>query len=219
MLKSMKKNLIVLIMLQLLLFSNAFSVHGEIPVIASRVSVITEISVIIYSGDINPNKTLFSIDVVVEILNRDDENQTVIDLADIVPKVYINASFVNQSLEIEPINMYHSIGMEYNYLPGITREYETLEFYINQSSLTQLPDGNYSLFRPTNTASKLGYVDPAEILLTNITVTSGTMTFSYPDFVIYSIPEVNSELTITLAVAFLISCAILVVRRRRTKIN
>jgi hypothetical protein len=215
----MEKSLIVLIILQLLLFSNALSVHGELPVIASRVSVITEISVILYSGDIHPNKTLFSIDVVVEILNRDDEDQTVIDLDDCYPKAYINASFANQSLVIEPIGLCLNEGMFYNYRPGITREYETTEFYINQSSLTQLPDGNYSLLRPINTASKLGYVDPAEILLTNITVTSGTMNFSYPYFEIYSIPEISTELTITLAVAFLLSCAILVVRRRRTTID
>lgn len=214
----MEKYLIVLIMIPLLLFSSIFSVNGEVPVIASRVSKINENIDIIISGDhYNPNKTLFEMSLEVEILNRDNKNQTVIELD--IPEyvVQINASFVNQSLELEQLGMVIDEGASYIYPSGITKENGSILFYINQSGLSQLPDGNYTLWRPINTASSLGWVAPAEVLLTNITVISGVMNIYYADFVIYTLPELSSEISIVLVITLLISCAILVVNRRRTK--
>jgi len=216
--KSMERYLIALIIIPLLLFSSVFSVYGEVPVIASRVSKINENIDIINSGDhYNPNKILFEMSLEAETLNRDDENQTVIELY--IPEyvVQINASLVNQSLELEQLGLVLNEGASYTYPPGITKENGSILFYINQSGLSQLPDGNYTLWRPINTASSLGWVDPAEVLLTNITVISGAMNISYADFVIYTLSELSSEITISLVITFLISCAILVVNRRRTK--
>ncbi len=224
----MEKFLIVTIIIQLFLFTNVVSVYAEQPVIASRIAVISEISIIIYSNaNYDPNSSLFSINTMVEILNRDDKNQTVTELADCYPKVQIIASFANQSLGIVPIRICLDMGTYYSYPPGITKEYETIMFYINQTGLTQLPDGNYTLGRPINTASSLGYVDPAEVLLTNISVNADIMNIAYPNFTNitnYTIPEnhntdeVSFPLAISLVIISLITYTINIFKRRRTKI-
>ena len=77
MIKPLERTVLVLIIFQLLLFSSSFSVYGEVPVIASRVSTVMEIAVIIHSEHNKPNNTLFSMKVAVEILNRDNKNYTV----------------------------------------------------------------------------------------------------------------------------------------------
>ncbi len=202
--KYIQKTVVLVIVIQILLFQNCYLVKSEVPVIASRVSGISEISRIIYSENTLPNKTMFSMNVASEILNRDSENYTVIDLADCWPKVIINATFVNQAFELEEDIMCQSTIMHYSYHPGITHEYEKIEFYINQSDLTQLPDGNYTLFRPVNTASSLGWVDPAEILLTRIEVSSGDIKIIYPDFVVFTIPELSNVITISFVLSSIV---------------
>jgi len=94
--KLLGKLLIIIVMIQILIFHSVLSVKGEQPVLASRISEITEITS--SEPDDNPlfeNYTSFKIKAEVEILNRADENQTVIspDL-----KLMINATLVNQSL-------------------------------------------------------------------------------------------------------------------------
>ncbi|MHA1668595.1 MAG: hypothetical protein ACTSUR_08055 [Candidatus Heimdallarchaeaceae archaeon] len=196
-------------------FSSVLTVTGFQPIVSSRVSKILEVKVLTgyYS---EPNKTLFGISTEVEILNRAEENQTVVDVNNLNCKVFINASFVNQSLAIEPISFGYPAFMYYSYPPGITVEYEQLKFNINQVGLSRLPDGNYTLWRPINTAYPQVNFTTAEALLTNITVVSGIMNISYPNFTMYTIPELNSTFTLPVVVIFLFSCVVTIVRRKKT---
>ncbi len=156
--------------------------------------------------------------VVVEILNRESENYTVIDLSDCWPKVSINATFANQSFELEEHIMYHATVMYYDYRPGITWEYHKFDFYINQSDLSQLPDGNYTLFRPINTASSLGWVEPAEILLTKIEVNTGKIAIFYPEFVVFTIiPELNKIMTTAITFGVIILWGIWLRKRKKNE--
>ncbi len=150
--KSKKKILIGITVIQLLLFSNIIQANGVIPVIASRISKISEIKVDDDLRYLRPNHTLFSFDAEVEILNRDDENQTVTEVGDFDPKVRICASLVNQSIEMIQEVSYFTGWNDFTYSPGITTEYEPIRVYINQSGLPHLPDGNYTLDRPINTS-------------------------------------------------------------------
>ena len=213
------KFLVVTLITSILIFPSVLSVSGDEPIIASRISEITEISVITDPNYNKPNTTLFSNNVTVEILNRDDENQTVTEVADCYPKVCINASFVNQSLELGPIALCDDLGTDFTYSPNITTEYEIVRFYINQSGLSQLPDGNYTLGRPINTASKYGVGEPAEVLLTFIRVISGAINITYTNFTIQTPPEVSLAFSSQLVTIFLISSAILVIKRKRTKVH
>ncbi|MCE7741495.1 MAG: hypothetical protein GOP50_03465 [Candidatus Heimdallarchaeota archaeon] len=215
--KIKKRKIFCVFLLLLLLLQGLLRVNGEIPVIASRVSGIIEISLVLFSGDIGPNKTLFNINVGVEVLNRETENYTGIDLSDCWPKVLINATFVNQSFELEQDIMCHATGMYYDYRPGITREYEKFEFYINQSDLTRLPDGNYTLWRPINTASSLGWVDPAEVLYTKIEISSGDLDIFYPDFGVFTIPELSIIFPLTLITTTVTLWVILLHRKRKDR--
>ena len=214
-----KKILIGIIIIQLLLFSNMIQANGDIPVIASRISKISEIKV----GDdpdlLGPNHTHFSFDVEVEILNRDDENQTVTEAADCDPKVRIYASLVNQSIEMIALRSCASEFTDFTYSPGITIEYEPINVYINQSGLSHLPDGNYTLDRPINAAYKYGVGEPAEVLLTFFQIISGIINITYTNFTVLTLPEETSAFSIQLTIMFLISIIILVVRRKRTKVN
>ncbi|MHA1708054.1 MAG: hypothetical protein ACTSUF_10375 [Candidatus Heimdallarchaeaceae archaeon] len=195
---------------------STITVAGSRPIVSSRVSNILEIKVLTgyYS---EPNKTLFGINTEVEILNRAEENQTVVELSDFSPKVFINASFVNQSLMIEQISFAHATIMYYSYPPGISIEYEQLKFLINQEGLSTLPDGNYTLWRPINTAYPQVNFTTAEALATNITVDSGIMSISYPNFTMYTIPELNSAYSLLIVVTVIFSFAIAIVRRRKIK--
>ncbi|MHA1346994.1 MAG: hypothetical protein ACTSVO_13710 [Candidatus Heimdallarchaeaceae archaeon] len=217
--KSKKKILIGIIIIQLLLFSNILQANGDIPVIASRVSKISEIKVDDDPRYLLPNHTLFSFDAEVEILNRGDENQTVTELGDFDPKVRIYASLVNQSIEMIQDASYFTGGTEFTYSPGITTEYEPIRVYINQTGLSHLPDGNYTLDRPINTASKYGTGEPAEVLLTFFQMISGIINITYTNFTVLTLPEETSAFSIQLTTMFLISIAILVVRRKRTKVH
>jgi len=165
-----------------------------------------------------PNHTLFSFDAEAEILNRDDENQTVVEVGDFDPKGRIYASLVNQSLEMIQEVSYFTGGTDFTYSPGITTEYEPGRLYINQSGLSHLPDGNYTLDRPINTAYKYGVGEPAEVLLTFFQMISGIINITYANFTVLILPEETSAFSIQLTTIFLISIAILVVRRKRAKV-
>ncbi|MHA1829538.1 MAG: hypothetical protein ACTSX6_12940 [Candidatus Heimdallarchaeaceae archaeon] len=217
--KTIKKISISMIFVVLFLFFEGFVAFGDVPVIASRISKIDENFSIHSSGRYyKPNNTLFSLNIEEEILNRAGENQTVVEAADCDTKACINASFVNQSLEMEPIGLCLNIPAYYTYPPGITKEYETIMFYINQTGLTQLPDGNYTLGRPINTAAKYGFGEPAEVLVTRISIIDGVWNISYPNFTVYPVPELSSTITLPVVVTFLFSYAIAVVRRRKRRI-
>jgi len=177
--RKLGKILVIAIIIHLIVFQIILSVHGDLPVVASRISGISNISVI--ADHSAPNDTLFGISVEVEILNRADENQTVIELSDFRPNVFINATFVNQSLEIDPLACAHATIMRYSYQPGITSEGSLVKFYINQANLTYLPDGNYTLWRLINTAYIINNITSEE-LPAIITVSSGIVNITYIDF-------------------------------------
>ena len=128
--KEASKFLTISLVVCILMFPYGVFVKGEQPTIASRISEISEIS-IIQDSDLNePNTTLFGINVTVEILNKAAENQTVTELNDYFPMVFINASFENQSLELERFGYVHPTIMKYTYQPGITVENSYIMFYI-----------------------------------------------------------------------------------------
>ncbi len=182
--KILEKFLIVSILIPMLIFPTALSVNGDQPVIASRISRISYITVITDPDFYRSNNTLFGIEAEVEILNRDTENQTVIELSDLTSKVLINASFVNQSLEIKQRVYAHATIMHYSYQPGITVEHAFIKFYINQTGLFHLPDGNYTLWRPIyiGTVFNPDDITPGEQLITVITMASGVMNITHSLF-------------------------------------
>ncbi|MCE7739774.1 MAG: hypothetical protein KAU62_08645 [Candidatus Heimdallarchaeota archaeon] len=200
--KNKKKILIGITLIQLLLYSNVFSVYGELPVIASRISEIIEVTVLTDSAYNTPNNTVFGIDTKVEILNRDTKNQTVVEDAICYPKVNFNATLVNQSLEIERISAgCLDIFAMYYYQPNITIEYDIMKLYVNQTGLNHLPDGNYTLWRYIEYGSTVVDGTPGEILLTLINMNSGIMNVTYSYF---DNPHTNEvSLTVMFPIAFL----------------
>ncbi|MCE7739803.1 MAG: hypothetical protein KAU62_13740 [Candidatus Heimdallarchaeota archaeon] len=201
--KKIGKFLTISLIVLTLLLPYTMVVEGEESTIASRISEISEVSVLHNSYFSEPNTTLFDINVTVEILNKEAENQTVTEISDYIPKVFINASLENQSLEFERLGYVHSTVMKYTYQPGITVEYSYVVFYINQTDLDQLPNGNYTLWRPINTAYQWLNTTKAEVLMTIITVTSGVLNITYMDFD-YNPTEVTSTSFMTPIVFFLL---------------
>ena len=205
------------------IFPTALSVNGDQPVIASRISRIIYISVITDPDFYKPNNTLFGIEAEVEILNRDTENQKVIELSDLTTKVFINASFVNQSLEIEQIVYAHATIMHYSYQPGITVEHTFIRAYINQTGLSHLPDGNYTLWRPIEMGTNINDIAPGEQLITVITMKSGIMNITHSLFDIIEQPteqptdEVKFSPIISLVFISLSSYVIIVILRRKSR--
>jgi hypothetical protein len=221
--KLLEKFLVVSIIIPMLIIPTALSVNGDQPVIASRISRIIYITVITDPDFYKSNNTLFGIEVDVEILNKDTENQTVIELSDFTTKVLINASFVNQSLVIEQIIYAHATIMHYSYQPGITVEHDLILFYINQTGLSHLPDGNYTLWRPIDIGTVFNPNDiaPGEQLITVITMKSGTMNITHSYFDIIEQPteqptdEVNFPLIYSLAFISIFSYVVTVFFRRK----
>ncbi|NPD89636.1 MAG: hypothetical protein HGN29_13035 [Asgard group archaeon] len=221
MFKLLEKFLILIVIIQLLILSNVLAVTGNQPVIASRISEISEIAII----DLNyqSSSTLFGIKTKVEILNRAEENQTVSVGVDCYPKVLISAVFVDQLLELEQWIWCLDMSKIYSYPPGITVEYEVVQFYINQKGLSQLPDGNYTLCRPIS----------GEQFPTIIIVNSGIIKIIYHSFYYNRTEEVSSDtqtpdqttddtnflLTSPLVFIFLLSFLINVYKRRKTITN
>lgn len=186
----------------LLLIGACANISGFQPIISSRVSKVLEITKIASNQE---NKTVFQIDVEVEILNRANENQTVYELSDFNPKVFINAKFVNSSLTLEQFVAAQVTIVSYTYPPGITNETATIEFYINASGLEQLPDGNYTLWREINTAYPFVNETTAEAKLTNITVIDGQIEIYYPEF------DFVTQTTVETSFTFLVPTIIAVV--------
>ncbi|NPD88907.1 MAG: hypothetical protein HGN29_09280 [Asgard group archaeon] len=190
--KLLEKLLIASILIQLLILPNVFVAIGDQPVIASRIAEISEIAII--DQNYRSSSTLFGIKTDVEILNRGEENQTITESVELIPKIFINVSFVDKSLKLISLVWCHDMFMHYSYAPGITVEYEFIQFHINQTDLTQLPDGNYTLWRPIpiNTDVRLGNVI-GEAFPTVINVDGGILTIIYHSFY-YTYPEeVNTE--------------------------
>ena len=167
----------------IVVFPSDLVVSGDKPIIASRISEIIEVTVITDPDYYKPNTTLFRIETEVEILNRDTKNQTVVEDAVCYPKVNLNATLVNQSLEIDRISSCMDMFAMYYYQPNITVEYDFMRFYINQTCLSHLPDGNYTLWRYIEFGSAaVGIGTPGEILLTSISMNSGIMNVTYSYF-------------------------------------
>ncbi|UJG43287.1 MAG: hypothetical protein K9W46_13055 [Candidatus Heimdallarchaeum endolithica] len=189
--KLLGKLLILILLLPILIFHCVLSIKGSQPVLFSRISEITEIT--ISESTDNPlfeNYTAFKIEAEVEILNRADENQTVIspDL-----KLMINATLFNQSLKLVVEAMGSCMVTYDTYSPGITIENHFLKFYINQTDLTYLPDGNYTLWRPIN---------EGEELPTIIIIKSGIMNITYSSFGNQETEAVNFSLLSPLMLFF-----------------
>ncbi|MHA1220046.1 MAG: hypothetical protein ACTSO5_15405 [Candidatus Heimdallarchaeaceae archaeon] len=180
-----------ILLIHFIVISSTVLVSGYQPVITSRISEVSEIAVIADPYN-DPNATLFGITVTVEILNRAEENQTVIELSDFFPKVFINATLTNQSLEFEFLAYAHATIMIYYYQPGITVEHSYVRFYINQTGLSKLPDGNYTLWRPINTAYIINNITTTK-LPTIITMNSGVMNINYTNFTNYTPTQTNTD--------------------------
>ena len=200
--KLLRKFLITSVIIGIVVFPSELMVSGEKPVIASRVSEIIDVTVIIDPDYYKPNNTLFGIETEVEILNRDTKNQTVVEAAICYPKVNLNATLVNQSLEIDRISSCMDMFAIYYYQPNITVEYDFMRFYINQTGLSHLPDGNYTLWRYIEYGSAaVGIGTPGEMLLTFISMDSGNMNVAYSYF---DNPHTN-EVSLTLMYSIMFS--------------
>ncbi len=197
----MRNFLITSVIICIVVFPSELVVSGEKPVIASRVSEIIEVTVITEPDYYKPNNTVFGIETEVEILNRDTKNQTVVEDGICYPKVNINATLVNQSLEIDLIAYCLDMSAMYYYQPNITIEYDIMRFYINQTGLSHLPDGNYTLWRYIEYGPTTVDGTPGEILLTFISMNSGIMNVTYSYF---DNPHTNEvSLTVMFPIAFL----------------
>ena len=131
--RSLEKLSILMVLVSLLMFPKISSTLSEQPFIASRVSEISEILTIPNPEYTEPQTSSFAIKLEVEILNRDDKNQTTVELCDHYPKVFINASFVNKTLELQQQGLCLDVITFTPYSPGITVEKDTVTFYINQA--------------------------------------------------------------------------------------
>ena len=211
-----KKMLLIIMFLQLLLFPSALIVKGEHTIISSRVSLISDITINSYPNFFRPNTTQFSLNATVEILNRDDKNQSVIESSDISPKVCINASFVNQSLRLEIRGISHETIMDYSYLPGITVENHPMIFYINQTDLHYLPDGNYTFWRPINMVTQISDMTPGEALIAIIHMNSGIMNITYTQFD-YN-PTQQSNFSISLPLSMLLLVILVIHKKKKRKL-
>ncbi|MCE7739021.1 MAG: hypothetical protein GPJ50_06560 [Candidatus Heimdallarchaeota archaeon] len=199
--KLLRKFLITSVIICIVVFPSELVVSGEKPVIASRISEIIEVAVITDPDYYKPNATLFGIETEVEILNRDTKNQTVVEVAICYPKVHFKATLVDQSLEIERISSCLDMSAMYSYQPNITVEYDFMRFYINQTGLSHLPDGNYTLNRYIEYGSSTVNGTPGEMLLTYISMNSGIMNVTYNYF---DNPHTNEvSLTVMFPIAFL----------------
>ena len=178
--KSFEKFLTITLIFQIL-FLPISSTSGYHSIITTRVSKINEIIPNV-SGPYQPNSTLFGIEVEVEILNQNDENQTIIELTDLNSDVLINASFVNQTLQLDQLLYGAAVITQYYYKLGITVECDLVKFYINQSCLSQLPDGNYTLWRPILLKDSSGNITEGESLSTIISIHDGIMNTTYSSF-------------------------------------
>jgi hypothetical protein len=139
---------VLLLFISFLVFSNTLSANGEQPVFSSRISEISEIIVKSTSNLDKPHITEFAIRTKVEILNSGEENNSYTESCIYYPRIRINAVFVNKSLGLSQIIWCGEMVSTYTYPPGITEELEEIRFYINQTGLTQLPDGNYTIYFP-----------------------------------------------------------------------
>ncbi len=206
--KLLKSYFIIIGIITLIIVPSMVAVIGEEPFLTSRISEITEITNSLDSDnpDYFANYTKFRITAEAEILNQADKNQTIIapDL-----KLWINASFVNHSLKLELDAM--GVGMIYyeTFSPGITVETLAVSAFVNQTGLTQLPDGNYTLWRRIE----------GEELLTTISVTSGILNITYSSFDFQPTDEVNLSFVPPLVFISLFSHAIVVHLRRKARIT
>ena len=85
--KHLRNFLITSVIICIVVFPSELLVSGDKPVIASRVSEIIDITISTEPDYYKPNNTVFCIESKVEILNRDNKTQTVIEQADCYPSL------------------------------------------------------------------------------------------------------------------------------------
>ena len=164
--RSLRRLCLFLLLISSIVFSNILSTYGEQNVFSSRISEISEIIVKSTPSLDRPQITEFAIRTKVEILNSGEENNSYTDSCIYYPRIRINAVFVNKSLGLEQIIWCGDLVWTYTYPPGITEEIEEIAFYINQTGLTRLPDGNYTINFPLPEGKEYAaiiVVDSAEI--------------------------------------------------------
>ncbi len=211
---SVKKITITLVLFQLLILSNIASVEGEYTIVSSRVSLISDISINSFPSIIRPNTTQFSLNATVEVLNRDDQNRTVIE-PNTIPYVFLNVSLVNQSLELE-VYAFDSGSVESrSFIPGITVEVHPMIFYVNQTDLPYLPDGNYTFWRPINIETPFYNTTPGDAYEAILRMSSGEMNITYIPFD-YTIPEYTAlSLAFPLTMVTIIIFILYIKKRKR----
>ena len=209
--------MITSVIICMIVFPSELVVSGDKPVIASRISEIIDVSVLTEPDYYKPNTTLFGIETEVEILNRDTKNQTVVEVADCYPKVNLNATLVDQSLEIDRISICLDMFTMYYYQPNITVEYDFMMFYINQTGLSYLPDGNYTLWRYIEFGSAVVDGTPGEMLLTIINMSSGIMNVTYSYFNNPHTNEVSSTVMFPIVFLTIFSQITAVYKKRKHK--
>ncbi len=211
---SVKKITISLALLQLLILSNIASVEGEYTIVSSRVSLISDISINSYPNLLKPNTTQFSLNATVEILNRDDQNQTLIE-SSTSPYVFLNVSFVNQSLELTVRSIGSGSVETCSYPPGITVEVHPMIFYVNQTDLPYLPDGNYTFWRPIYIETLFYNTTLGDAYEAILQMSSGVMNITYIPFD-YIIPEYK-PLSIVLPLTSIIVALLMICKCKKKK--
>jgi len=176
-----KKITIVFVVLHLLILANPASVEGGTTTISSRVSMLSDFSINSFPNIFRPNTTQFSLNVSVEILNRDVQNLTVFQ-PNTIPYVRLNVSLVNQSLELD-VRGFDTGSVDIDsYSPGITTEVHPMILYVNQSDLPYLPDGNYTFWRPITFETSSYTLIHGEALEAVLRMSSGVMNITYIEF-------------------------------------
>ena len=128
--------------------------------------------------------------------------------------MFLNVSFVNKSLFIEEKTINFPTYKTFTYQAGITSEYEPLHFYVNQSGLSDLPDGNYTLWRRIK--EDLYVENPVgEELYTNITVTAGIIAITYANFSNTQNGEISYKVYTSIFALTLFSLGIIVYRKQK----
>lgn len=214
MIKPLGKYLTLILIAYVCVSTINLSVSGNHPVITSRIPEVSEITVIADPYN-KPSSTLFGIGVTVEILNRAEEDQTVVELSDFYPKVIIHATLSNQTLVIGPLSIAHATIMRYSYAPGITVEHSYVKFYVNQSGLSQPPDGNYTLWRPINTGYFVNNITTLE-LPASIKMNSGIMNVTYIEFDYNPTEQTHVSFALPLISALLIYSLILKIQKKNS---
>lgn len=105
--------------------------------------------------------------------------------------------------------------MRYSYVPGITVKHSYVKFYVNQSGLTQPPDGNYTFWRPINTGYMVNNITTLE-LSALVRMNSGNMNVTYIEFDYYPTEQTNVSFSLPLLHILLICTVIIAIRKKNS---